>query len=111
MLIFNSRKGRKGRRTSNANYAIAEVVAGYARQRVQRQIVDEDGNHPPPPLRSSHLSQGDSQLQLTNAITLPSVALRECDPQRVQNDMSHSSKDPLRPLRQERVPPQGGGGG
>ena len=30
MLIFISRKGRKGRRTSNANYAIAEVVAGYA---------------------------------------------------------------------------------
>ena len=37
MLIFISRKGRKGRRTSNANYAIAEVVAGYARQRAQKQ--------------------------------------------------------------------------
>ena len=35
--LFISRKGRKGRRTSNANYAIAEVVAGYARQRAQRQ--------------------------------------------------------------------------
>ena len=29
MLIFISRKGRKGRRTSNANYAIAEVVADF----------------------------------------------------------------------------------
>ena len=29
------------------NYAAAEVVAGYARQRAQRQIVDEDGTiHP-----------------------------------------------------------------
>ena len=36
-LIFISRKGRKGRRTSDANYAIAEVVAGYARQRAQRK--------------------------------------------------------------------------
>ena len=35
--LFISRKGRKGRRTTNANYAIAEVVAGYARQRAQRQ--------------------------------------------------------------------------
>ena len=33
------------------------------------------------------LSQRDSQLLLANAITLPSVALRECDPQRVQNDI------------------------
>ena len=41
-IIFISRKGRKGRRTSNANYAIAEVVAGYARQRAQRQTVNED---------------------------------------------------------------------
>ena len=41
--LFISRKGRKGRRTSNANYASAEVVASYARQRAQRQIVDEDG--------------------------------------------------------------------
>ena len=42
MLIVISRKGRKGRRTSNANYAIAEVVAGYARQRAQRQNRNED---------------------------------------------------------------------
>ena len=42
MLIFISRKDRRGRRTSNANYAIAEVVAGYARQRAQRQTEDED---------------------------------------------------------------------
>jgi hypothetical protein len=27
------------------------------------------------------------KTKLTNAITLPSVALRECDPQRVQNDI------------------------
>ena len=49
----------------------------------------DSGDHPPPPsLRSSsHLSQGDSQIQLSNAITLPSVALRECDHQRVQNDI------------------------
>ena len=40
MLIFISRKGRKGRRTSNANYAAAEVVAGYARQRTQRDKVN-----------------------------------------------------------------------
>ena len=38
-LIFISRKGRKGRRTSKQNYAVAGVVAGYARQRAQRQIV------------------------------------------------------------------------
>lgn len=37
-----SRKGRKGRRTSNANYAIAGVVAGYARQRAQRLTGDKD---------------------------------------------------------------------
>ena len=36
---------QRTRRTQNykANYATAEVVAGYARQRPQRQIVDEDG--------------------------------------------------------------------
>ena len=37
MLIFISRKGRKGRRTSNANHATAEAVAGYARRRAQRR--------------------------------------------------------------------------
>ena len=42
MLIFISRKERKGRRTSNANYAIAEVVAGYVRQRTQRRNRNED---------------------------------------------------------------------
>ena len=42
-IIFISRKGRKGRRTSNANYAIAEVVAGYARQSAQRQRKTENG--------------------------------------------------------------------
>ena len=35
-LIFFSRKGR---RTFNANYAIAGVVARYARQRSQRKTV------------------------------------------------------------------------
>ena len=108
LVIFISRKGR---RTSNANYAAAEVVAGYARQRAQRRTEDEDnktisqkddkthnvpsvhiillylalsrkaqnlcsifanserktGNNPPPPLRSSPLSQGDSKLLLANA--------------------------------------------
>ena len=108
LVIFISRKGR---RTSNANYAAAEVVAGYARQRAQRRTEDEDnktisqkddkthnvpsvhiillylalsrkaqnlcsifanserktGNNPPPPLRSSPLSQGDSKLLLVNA--------------------------------------------
>ena len=47
MLIFISRKGRKGHRTSNANYAIAEVVAGYARQRAQRQTETIGANTAP----------------------------------------------------------------
>ena len=40
MLIFISRKGRRGRRTSNANYATDEAVSNYARQRTQRDKVN-----------------------------------------------------------------------
>ena len=42
LLSLSHAKGAKDAEF-NANYAIAEVVAGYARQRAQRQIVDEDG--------------------------------------------------------------------
>ena len=76
MLIFISSKGRKGRRTSNANYATAEVVAGYARQRAQRDKVNgkvktENGKLSTPSVATLlvPLSQRDSQLLLANAIT------------------------------------------
>ena len=87
--LFISRKGRKGRRTSNANYAIAEVVAGYARQSAQRQRKTNKWKLSTPSVASLlvPLSQRDSQLLLANAIT-------------------H-----FLPLRQAGVPRRGGGGG
>ena len=50
-IIFISRKGRKGRRISNANYAAAGVVARYARQRTQRQTETETTPPLGPPLQ------------------------------------------------------------
>ena len=56
--LFISRKGRKGRRSSNANHAIAEVVAGYARQRAQRRTEDENG-------KLSHTNANPQTLAIT----------------------------------------------
>ena len=83
-LIFISRKGRRGRRTSNANYAAAGVVTGYARQRAQRRNGNGNGNHhptlrfnerktenypPPPRFALVHPVSGGQSVTSTNAIT------------------------------------------
>ena len=77
-IIFISRKERKGRRISNANYAVTGVVADYARQITQRKTETE--NHPPPP-----------------RFALPSVAMGIATLRGHRMTFSHSSKDPLRP--------------
>ena len=82
-LIFYLTQRPQRSQSYNANYAVAGVVARYARQRTQRDKVNGKVKfhllpfsflishfsfpsfyfNPPPPLRSSHLSQGDSLLQ------------------------------------------------
>ena len=63
-IIFISRKGRKGRSISKANYAAAGVVARYGRQRTQRQTETETI----PPLWDLPCLRGGKLM--ANAITL-----------------------------------------
>ena len=70
-LIFYLTQRTQRTQNSNANYAIAEVVAGYARQRAQRQRKTNKWKLSTPSVASLlvPLSQRDSQLLLANAIT------------------------------------------
>ena len=87
VFLFTQRTQRT--QSYNANYAAAEVVAGYARQSAQRQRKTNKWKLSTPSVASLlvPLSQRDSQLLLANAIT-------------------H-----FLPLRQVGVPRRGGGGG